>query len=89
MKIQGNTRLLEAKSTAEIKLKDKQGRNRVVVNLQKYFGFIPEIIIIDKILGKTNAIKIHAILTDEEIRKEREGVAESEKAAPERPKKDR
>jgi hypothetical protein len=88
-KIKGNTELLQVRSTKAIKLKDKIGRNRLTLNLKEMFGFVPEILVIDKVLGETNKIKVHAVLTDEEIRKERQGVAESQKKSLGRSKKNR
>lgn len=88
-KIVGDTNMLQVRSTKAIKLKDKVGRNRIVLNLKQMFEFVPEVIIIDKVLGVNNQIRVHAVLTDEEIRKEREGVAESKAPSPERSKKNR
>ena len=88
-KIVGNTNMLQVRSTKPLKIKDKIGRNRIVFNMKEFFGFLPEVLIVDKVLGVNNQIRLHAVLTDEEIRKEREGVDASEAKTPERSKKNR
>ena len=50
---------LETMSLAPIKMKDKAGRDRIVIDTKKVFGFLPEIIVIDKMAGETNKIQIH------------------------------
>lgn len=44
-----------------IKLKDKDRRNRVVLRLKDIFGFLPEILVIDKVIGENNVIRVSAI----------------------------
>lgn len=62
--------MLPVRQIHPYKFKDKEGRNRLVLDLKKVFGFLPEIIIIDKALGRNNVIQVHAVLTDEEIKRE-------------------
>jgi hypothetical protein len=47
------------------KFKDKGNRSRVIINLKNAFGFIPEIMIIDKVPDENNKIIISAVLPPE------------------------
>lgn len=51
------------------KLKDKANRNYQILKLSD-FGFIPEVLIIEKVHRQTNTLVISAVLTDEEMKKE-------------------
>lgn len=70
----------EAKKNSEVrvrtspafKLKDKQGRFYVLLDLKRDFGFIPEKIIIEKMPNYNNTFVVRAILTEDEIKKENE-----------------
>lgn len=69
-----------------IKFKDKLNRNRVVLNTKDVFGFLPKVLIIDKVQGASNTIEISAVIPEElqheKVRQEGSGVAEgAEKAA--------
>lgn len=72
------------KQIAPMKLKDSLARNRIVMNLKDVFGFLPEIMIIDKVLGRTNTIQIAAVIpeghNDKKVGEEGAGVAKSPKA---------
>jgi hypothetical protein len=65
------TKGLRVKKSKEIKLKDKAGRNFILMHL-KDFGFTPNDLIIEKVYGETNKFIIMAVLTDEQIKKENE-----------------
>lgn len=56
---------LPAMSLKEFKFKDKAGRDRLVIKTEEVFGFLPKIIVIDKVHGKSNTIVISAIVPDE------------------------
>lgn len=72
---------IRVKSTPPFKLKDKTPRRRwQAINLKKQFGFIPEVIIIEKVWGRNNALIVRAVLTPEEIKKEDKMRAKFEKA---------
>jgi hypothetical protein len=60
------------RNTYPFKLKDHPiGRNYHVIPLKKAFGFIPEVIIVEKMKGQNNRIFVRAVLTDEELKKEK------------------
>ena len=63
---------IRVRNTPPFKLKDKQGRNYQGINLKKQFGFLPEVIIIEKLPGHHDTVFVRAILTDEELKKEKE-----------------
>jgi hypothetical protein len=71
---------IQVVSTPPFKLKDKAGRNYQFINLKKQFGFIPEVIIIEKVRDHTNVIIVRAVLTEEEIKKDKEKIKEVKKA---------
>lgn len=52
-----------------IKFKDKKGRRYITINLKDTFKFVPEKIIFEKLRGQNNTFVIHAILTEEEIKR--------------------
>lgn len=47
------------------KFKDKGARSRAIINLKNAFGFMPEIMIIDKVPNENNKIIISAVLPPE------------------------
>jgi len=61
---------IRVKNTPEFKLKDRPARQFQVINFLKQFGFVPEVIIIEKIRGSNNKLIVRAVLTPEEIKKE-------------------
>jgi hypothetical protein len=67
---------IPVKQLAPIKMKDAVNRNRIVMNLTDVFGFLPEILIIDKVLGSNNTIQIAAVIPEghHEVRKKGSGV---------------
>jgi hypothetical protein len=61
---------VRVKSTPMFKLKDGRGRSWQGIHLRKQFGFVPDVIIVEKMPGQNNRIVIRAVLTEEEIKKE-------------------
>lgn len=61
---------LKVRNTPIFKLKDKAGRRFQAINLEKQFGFVPEVIIIEKVQGQNNKIFVRAVLTKDQIKKE-------------------
>lgn len=61
---------VRVKNTPIFKLKDKPRRQFQGINLLKQFGFIPEVIIIEKVRGMNNGLIVRAVMTEEEIKKE-------------------
>jgi hypothetical protein len=61
---------VRVKSTPVFKLKDQKGRSWQGIHLRKQFGFIPDVIIVEKMPGQNNRIVVRAVLTEEEIKKE-------------------
>ena len=48
-------------STPAFKLRDGQDNNHQIINLRAQFGFVPEMILIEKIRGRNNALVVSAI----------------------------
>jgi hypothetical protein len=63
---------IQVRSTPPFKLKDKESRRYQGINLVKQFGFVPETIIIEKVQGYNNTIVVRAVLTKDELQKEKE-----------------
>lgn len=61
---------IRVKNTPIFKLKDKDKRRFQAIHLKKQFGFIPEVIIIEKVPNLNNGLIVRAILTEEEKKKE-------------------
>lgn len=61
---------LRIKATPYFKLKKEKDRNYVGITFKREFGFIPEQIIVERLTSRNNYIRIIAVLTDEEIKKE-------------------
>ena len=55
--------------TTIIKLKDRNNKHFVPIQLEDQFGFVPKIIVIEKVRGKNNAFIVRAILTEEMYKK--------------------
>jgi hypothetical protein len=55
----------KVKYTPLFKLKDKPNRQFQAINLKKQFGFLPEVIVIEKVRGANNTIAVGAIYTEE------------------------
>lgn len=54
------------------KLKDQPAlRAGMIIPLKKTFGFLPEIIVVQKVLGESNKIVVSALLTPEMLLKEK------------------
>ena len=70
---------VRVKNTPPIKLKDRPKRAYFAIQLKKQFGFIPEIIIIEKVQGANNTFVVRAIMTPKEIKKENRRKKELEK----------
>jgi len=62
---------LQVRNTPPFKLKDRPNRQFQILNLKKQFGFLPEIIVIEKLPRENNRIFVRAVLTDEEIKKQK------------------
>lgn len=62
---------IRVRNTPVFKLKDKEGRRFQGIHLVKQFGFVPETIIIEKKPGANNEFFVRALLTKEEIKKEK------------------
>jgi hypothetical protein len=60
----------KVKSTPAFKLKDRNGRDVQFIDLKKQFGFIPDVICIQKVKGSNNGMMVHAVLTEAELKKQ-------------------
>lgn len=69
-------KMLQVRSLRSIKLKDKNGRHTLRINLLTTFGFVPEEIVIQKVQGQNNHIVVSAVMTEEEIAKEKKQMDE-------------
>lgn len=65
-----NDQKIPARMASPVVLKDKQGRGGVRYDLKRVFGFLPEVVIIQKVKDKNNTFTLSAVLTDDEIKKE-------------------
>ena len=70
---------LRVRSSTPFKLKDKPDRQFMPIHLMKKFGFVPEIVIIEKVRGSNNGLVVRAVLTPEEIKKEDVELAKQKK----------
>jgi hypothetical protein len=70
---------IRVKSTPMFKLKDGRGRSWQGIHLIRQFGFIPEVIIIEKMPGQNNRLVVRAVLTKEEMAKEDKQLAKNQK----------
>ena len=61
---------IRVRTSHPFKLKDKDKRHYIPIHLEKMFGFVPEVIIVEKIPGKNNTMIVRAVMTEEEIKKE-------------------
>jgi len=64
-----NSHGVRVRSTKEFKLKDKVGRHYQILKLSD-FGFIPEVLIIEKVEGRSSTMIVRAVLTPEAIEEE-------------------
>lgn len=60
------------RNTPAFKLKDRDGRRFVSIDLVKQFGFVPETIIVERIKGSKNVLIVRAVLTQEEMKRDLE-----------------
>lgn len=73
---------IQVRRTGSFKLKDKENRNYQAINLIKQFGFLPEVIIIEKEQGRSNAFRVLAVLTEEEKKLEANRIKNLEATKP-------
>lgn len=69
-------KMLQVRSLRPIKLKDKNGRHTLRINMKETFGFVPDEIVIQKVQGQNNHIVVSAVLTEEEIAREKKAIDE-------------
>gem|GEM_PF-5095111 len=62
----------EVRRTLPFKLSDKHKKGAMEFDFMRDFGFIPEKIIIEKERGKNNMIFLNIVLTEAELKKEKE-----------------
>lgn len=61
---------IRVKTTQPFKLKDKERRRFVVIKLKDQFGFIPETIIVEKVVGSHDTMVVRAVMTEDAIAEE-------------------
>jgi hypothetical protein len=54
-------------SSQPFKLKNRIGKHYQFINLMKLFGFIPDTIIVEKVLGQNNVIMVRAVIPKNKI----------------------
>lgn len=62
---------IKIKATPPFKLHKEHKRSFQFINLRKQFGFLPETIIVQRIPGTNNVLIVCAVLTPEEIKKQK------------------
>ena len=67
---------LRAKTTIPFKLKPKAGKQFQIISMKSQFGFMPDTIIVERLIGQKNMFVVRAIMTPEEIKKENKLKAE-------------
>jgi len=63
---------IRVKSSGWFKLRRQAGKHYVAVKLLEGFGFVPEMIIVERDTTRSNVIRVNAVLTEAEIKKEDE-----------------
>lgn len=74
-----NEQGLRVRFSPWFKLKRKYGKHFMAVDLKTAFGFMPETLIIERETSRSNVVRVCAVLTPEEIKKEDAKIAELEK----------
>lgn len=70
---------LYVRSTPPFKLRQKDGKHIQGINIAKQFGFMPEVLIFERLLIGKNEFVVRAILNDEEIAKAQKLEADNKK----------
>lgn len=78
---------LRVRMSPWFKLKNKPGRNYMAVELEKAYGFMPSTIIVERDTSRNNVIRINAVLSDEEAKKEDAWLKKTQKRQKETRKK--
>lgn len=66
-----DNKAVKVKTTPWFKLHKEEGKNIQGINLRKQFGFIPDVIVVERMKNRNNVICVHAILSEEQIKKEK------------------
>jgi len=61
---------IRVRTTHPFKLKDKDKKHYFPIHLEKMFGFVPEVIIVEKVPGENNTMIVRAVMTEKAIKKE-------------------
>lgn len=67
------------KSTPFFKISKKEGRQYQAINLLKQFGFLPEAIIVERLTSRNNVVRVVAVLTEAEVKREDALLAKTKK----------
>ena len=62
---------VRVKNTPTFGLKDKHKKHYQAINLKKQFGFLPEVIIVEKMPGKKIVLVVRAVMTPEALAAEK------------------
>lgn len=83
-----NKQLMKVMQLRPPKMKDRPvNRSRVVINCREHFGFLPELLFIDKVFGKHDTYIISAVVPKEMEEKFEEGEPMAEKPTKKKGKK--
>lgn len=72
---------VQVRQTKPYKLKDKAGRQGVRIDFRAVFGFVPDVIVIQKVYGQNNAIVVNAVLTPRELALEKQKIKKTQPIA--------
>ena len=70
---------LLVRSTPPFKLKQKDGRNIQGINIKRQFGFVPEVLIFERLMTGKNEFVVRALLTEKEAAKVQKLEADNKK----------
>jgi len=62
---------LLVRNTPVFRLKPKEGRHFQAIDLKKQFGFLPEVVVFERLVNQKNLFVVRAILTDAEVKKDK------------------
>ena len=62
---------IEVKFSPEFKLKDKVGRNEIGIDFMKEVGYLPDMIVIEKVKGQNNVLRLGIFPKDYLAKKKR------------------
>lgn len=74
-----NEQGIRVRTSPWFKLRREKGRHFVAIDLVKGFGFTPSMIIVERDQSRSNVMRVNAVLTPDEIKKEDTLLAQRER----------